>query len=202
MLSGAGVDGAKGALTARFCVLAAPLVTALLLFAAFLALPAFLAGALLALLAFLAGAFRAAVFFAAFFVVFFAADFADFLVDFFAATLRDRDFAALFFFEPLAPPFRAPLAFLLLFLAAMSCPSCGFAWIFAQRSKITSRCPRTFKNETDLCLLFSLPRPRHRLPVCAEVVLFSDQSVDTDRPFRLNYARPQTTLMDPAWLKG
>jgi len=126
VLSGAGVDGAKGALTARFCVLAAPLVTALLLFAAFLALPAFLAGALLA---FFAVVFRAAVFFAAFFVVFFAADFADFLVDFFAATLRDRDFAALFFFEPLAPPFRAPLAFLLLFLAAMSCPSCGFAWI-------------------------------------------------------------------------
>ena len=47
--SGAGVDGAKGALTALFWVVAALLVTALLLFAAFLALPAFLAGAFLAL---------------------------------------------------------------------------------------------------------------------------------------------------------
>lgn len=137
----AGVDGAKGALTALFWVLAALLVTALLLFAAFLALPAFLAGA-----------FLAAVFFAAFFVVFFAEDFfvpdlADFLVDFFAATLRDRAFAALFFFEPFAPPLRAPLAFLLLFLAAMSCPLLRFRLDFAQRSKITSGCPRTFKTK-------------------------------------------------------
>ena len=150
--SGAGVDGAKGALTALFWAVAALLVTALLLFAAFLALPAFLAGAFLALPAFLAGAFLAAVFLAAFFVVFFAPDFfvpdlADFLVDFFAATLRDRAFAALFFFEPLAPPFRAPLAFLLLFLAAMSCPLLRFRLDFAQRSKITSRCPRTFKTK-------------------------------------------------------
>jgi hypothetical protein len=181
--SGAGVDGAKGALTALFWVVAALLVTALLLFAAFLALPAFLAGAFLALPAFLAGAFLAAVFRAAFFVVFFAPDFfvpdlADFLVDFFAATLRDRAFAALFFFEALAPPFRALLAFLLLFLAAMSCPLLRFRLDFAQRSKITSRCPRTFKNETDLCLLFLIPRTWCLLRLCAEVVRSPLQTVD------------------------
>jgi len=194
--SGAGVDGAKGALTALFWVVAALLVTALLLFAAFLALPAFLAGAFLALPAFLAGAFLAAVFLAAFFVVFFAPDFfvpdlADFLMDFFAATLRDRAFAALFFFEPFAPPLRAPLAFLLLFLAAMSCPLLRFRLDFAQRSKITSRCPRTFKNETDLCLLLLSIRTRCLLRLCAEVVRSPRQTVDTDRLFRLNYARPQ-----------
>jgi hypothetical protein len=141
MFSGAGVEGVKGALTALFWVLGALLFTALLLFAVFLALPAFLAGA-----------FLAAVFFAAFFVVFFAPaffvpDLADFLLDFFAATLRDRALPALFFFDPLAAPFRAPLAFLLPFLAAMSCPLLRFCLDFAQRSKITSRCPRTFKTK-------------------------------------------------------
>jgi len=119
-LSGAGVDDAKPAFTDLFWVLAALFVTALLVFAAFLPLLVFLAGALLA-----------AVFFVAFFAVFFAPAFfapalADFLVDFFAATLRDRAFAALFFFEALAPLFRVPLAFLLPFLAAMFRPLLPF----------------------------------------------------------------------------
>jgi len=62
------------------------------------------------------------VFFAAFLVLFFAAFFVDFLaaffVDFFAPPRR-LDFAALFF-VPLRPPLRAPLDFLVPFLAAIS----------------------------------------------------------------------------------
>jgi hypothetical protein len=61
------------------------------------------------------------VFFAAFLVLFFAAFFVDFLaafVDFFAPP-RPLDFAALFF-VPLRPPLRAPLDFLVPFLAAIS----------------------------------------------------------------------------------
>jgi hypothetical protein len=68
------------------------------------------------------------VFFAAFFVVFFAAlrvpaffvDFlAAFFVDFFAP-LYAEDLAALLFFVPFLPPLRAPLDFLVPFLAAIS----------------------------------------------------------------------------------
>jgi len=73
-----------------------------------------------------------AAFFAAFFVVFFAAlrvpaFFADFFVDLLAAFFvdffappRPEDLAALFFFVPFLPPLRAPLDFLVPFLAAIS----------------------------------------------------------------------------------
>jgi hypothetical protein len=64
---------------------------------------------------------RVVFFAAAFLVLFFAAFFVDFLaafVDFFAPP-RPLDFAALFF-VPLRPPLRAPLDFLVPFLAAIS----------------------------------------------------------------------------------
>jgi len=66
-------------------------------------------------------ALRVVFFAAAFLVLFFAAFFVDFLaafVDFFAPP-RPLDFAALFF-VPLRPPLRAPLDFLVPFLAAIS----------------------------------------------------------------------------------
>jgi hypothetical protein len=81
---------------------------------------------------FLAGAFLAAVFFPAFLLVFLALPFlaADlvaflvtflvtFLVAFFVATARERDFAALFFLEPLPLLLRARVLFLPPFLAAI-----------------------------------------------------------------------------------
>jgi hypothetical protein len=82
------------------------------------------------------------IFFAAFFVVFFAAFFVPFLavpflVDFFAVFLaapRDLDFDALFF-AALPPPLRAPLDFLLPFLAAMG-SLLYFVLSLAQRNKI------------------------------------------------------------------
>lgn len=55
----------------------------------------------------------------AFFVDFLAAFFVDFFVDFFAPP-RFADLAALFFFVPLPPPLRAPLDFLVPFLATIS----------------------------------------------------------------------------------
>ena len=91
---------------------------------------------------FFAGAFRVVVF-AAFFVVlltpprFFAASLADFRVvfltaffaDFFAAMLRGRAFAALFFLEPLPAALRAPFAFLLpFFVAIFPVPLLWFRW--------------------------------------------------------------------------
>jgi hypothetical protein len=93
-------------------------------------------------------------FVAAFFVPFFAAflpppffvDFlAAFLVDFFVPPL-DLDFDAPFF-AALPPPLRAPLDFLLPFLAAIA-----FAPLFVlslvQRNKIINYCPRSFFTQT------------------------------------------------------
>jgi hypothetical protein len=101
-----------------------------------------------------------AVFLAAFFAVFFVdfvvfADFvvlADFLppffVDFLAAFTaffappRDFDFDALFF-VPFPAPLRAPLDFLVPFLAAIAFTPFKFLSL-AHRSKIISDCPRCF----------------------------------------------------------
>jgi hypothetical protein len=76
-----------------------------------------------------------------FFVDFLAAFLVDFLVDFFAPPL-DFDFDALFF-AAFLPPLRAPLDFLLPFLAAI-----GFAPLFVlslvQRNKIIKDCHHVF----------------------------------------------------------
>jgi hypothetical protein len=97
-------------------------------------------------------------FVAAFFVPFFAAflpppffvDFlAAFLVDFFAPPLV-FDFDALFFAAFLPPPLRAPLDFLLPFLAAIEFAPL-FVLSFVQRNKIIKDCPRCFSS---LCALY------------------------------------------------
>jgi hypothetical protein len=124
-------------------------------------------GATVAAVAGFAGRFFV-VFFAAFFVVFLAAFLVVFLaaflvlfeaffvllppffVDFFAAftgffaPLRDFDFDALFF-VPLPPPLRAPLDFLVPFLAAIAFAPFKFL-SFAQRSKINCDCLRRFSS--------------------------------------------------------
>ena len=119
MLAGAGVDGVELSLAALLPALAPPRVTALLVFAACRLFPAFFAGALRAVVR---AAFFVLLFAPAFFADLFTAFLADFVVDFFAAELRDRAFVEPFFFELPAPPFRAPLAFLLPFFAAMFRP--------------------------------------------------------------------------------
>src|SRR5688500_18953470 len=86
--------------------------------------------------------FFAAPFFAAFLVPpFLPAFFAAFLVDRLAAP--PRPFFPALFFVPFRPALRAPLDFLLPFLAAISfAPLVGL--ILAHRSKINSHCPRCF----------------------------------------------------------
>jgi hypothetical protein len=91
--------------------------------------------------------------FAAFFVPlpappFFVDFLAAFLVDFLAPPL---DFFDALFFVPLPPPLRAPLDFLVPFLAAIWFAPYVYLDL-AQRSKIIKDCPRCFSSS--LCILW------------------------------------------------